>query len=56
MGRHTHSLRRRLEDRRREHLRRLDDELQRLTKEAAEIGVERIILFGSMVHGEAGLR
>ncbi len=45
----------RLKKRRDSHLRNLRKELDRLVQEAPAVGVERIILFGSYLHGDAGL-
>ena len=47
--------RERLRDRRRIHQKALKDEMDRLTKAAIEIGVKRIVLFGSAVKGHTGL-
>ena len=47
--------RERLRDRRRIHQKALKDEMGRLTKAAIEIGVKRIVLFGSAVKGHTGL-
>ncbi|MGC8787595.1 MAG: nucleotidyltransferase domain-containing protein [Anaerolineae bacterium] len=44
-----------LAKRRDAHRRALRRELVRLTKAAAEMGVQRVILFGSLLHGEASL-
>ena len=48
-------MRERLNRRRAAHLHDLGTELERLTAEAAAIGVKRIILFGSFLRGDAGL-
>ena len=38
-----------------EHRRELRTEMERLTRDAATLGVERVVLFGSAARGEAGL-
>ena len=38
-----------------EHRAELRAEMERLTREAAALGVERVVLFGSAARGEAGL-
>lgn len=48
-------IRERLKERRQRYRRDLRSELNRLRKEASAIGIERIILFGSFLRGEAGL-
>ncbi|WP_448592239.1 nucleotidyltransferase domain-containing protein [Thermoflexus hugenholtzii] len=48
-------LRRRLQERRRIHWRELEEELPRLVEELKAIGVEQVILFGSVVRGAIGL-
>ena len=44
-----------LQHRREEHQRALWDEVERLTAAASELGVRRIILFGSLLHKKPGL-
>jgi len=43
-----------LEEQRSEHITALHQEAQRLTAAAVDLGVERVILFGSLAEGEAG--
>jgi predicted nucleotidyltransferase len=52
---HEERLRRRLQERRRVHRRELEEELPRLVEELKAIGVERVILFGSVVRRTIGL-
>ncbi|MBN1102208.1 MAG: nucleotidyltransferase domain-containing protein [Deltaproteobacteria bacterium] len=48
-------MRRRLGSRREGHKRLLTEELGRITRAAAGLGVQRVILFGSMLGGNTGL-
>ena len=49
------TIRQRLHRRRQAHLRLLALEAERLATEAAALGVQRVVLFGSMVRGNPGL-
>jgi predicted nucleotidyltransferase len=49
------AIRQLLHKRRKAHRKALQQELARLTRAAAEVGVQRIILFGSLLHGEPSL-
>ena len=48
-------LRQLLQHRREEHQKALWQEVDRLTTAASELGVRQIVLFGSLIRGEAGL-
>ena len=48
-------IRRRLRHRRDRHRKELLGEAERLSKEAAALGVQRVILFGSLARGDPGL-
>lgn len=51
----TQSMRETIRRRREERNEILASEMKRLTEEAAALGVERVVLFGSFVHGNAGI-
>ena len=51
----TSTIRQRLHRRRQDHQRALVLEAERLAAEAAAMGVQRVVLFGSMVEGDPGL-
>ncbi|MEW6718156.1 MAG: nucleotidyltransferase domain-containing protein [Chloroflexota bacterium] len=52
---HIHNIRQRLKIRRQRHKAALNQEIQRLAEKAAELGVQRVILFGSAAWGDPGL-
>ena len=51
----TQAVRHRLKERTEAHLKELLAEAQRLAGEAARLGAKRVVLFGSLVKGTAGL-